>query len=113
MLPEPVPQVKWAGSIQKGGKVVVQWRAGKPKFGVGDVVEGKVSSYIGCHRSLVTGRNGLVDHVAEQVPGPLRRNNQVEIVKAGVIEISGEAMKTGNLRLFWIRGAISIETDAA
>ena len=45
MLPEPVPQVKWAGSIQKGGEVVVQWRAGKPKFGVGDVVEGKVVQY--------------------------------------------------------------------
>ena len=42
MLPEPVPQVKWAGSIQKGGEVVVQWRAGKPKFGVGDVAEGKI-----------------------------------------------------------------------
>ena len=45
MLPEPVPQVKWAGSFQKGGEVVVQWRAGNPKFGVGDVVEGKVVSY--------------------------------------------------------------------
>ena len=57
------------------------------------------SSYIGCRRSLVTGRNGLIDHVAEQVPGPVRRDNQVEIEKAGVIEISRETMKTGDLRL--------------
>ena len=40
-------------------------------------------SYIGCrcgcHCSLVTERDGLIDHVAEQVPGPVRRNNRVEI----------------------------------
>ena len=57
------------------------------------------SSYIGYCRSLVTGRNGLIDHVAEQVPGPVRRDNQVEIEKAGVIEISRETMKRGDLRL--------------
>ena len=71
------------------------------------------SSYIRCRRSLVPGRNGLIDHVAEQVPGPVRRDNQVEIEKAGVIEVSRETMKRCNLRLFWIRCAISVEADAA
>ena len=77
-------------------------------------------SYIGCrcgcHCSLVTERNGLIDHVAEQVPGPVRRDNRVEIGRRKGREGCRGLVEDGNEQVCQAcnkRGVFKVFTDFA